>query len=434
MADAAIIADDLTGACDTGVKLTNLGYETQVIINVDNLDSFTKDGSQLFSVNTDTRGLTPDNAYNRVKQTVEVLKKKGISLFYKKIDSVLRGNIGREIDAMFDALDYQIAVVAPALPDNGRIIRSGKLYVRSGEGAEEVYTLTVKDALSDTADRSGKTVELSVVRQGKDAIKSEIARLYAEGHTMLLFDAEVNDDLRLISEAIAEMDLRILPVGSAGLIRYLWPSLDGCNASDTSSTQAENEEARTLMVVGSIHPATLAQIQALHKRKNIHMVAYPVRGLTEENSLERISGLISGIKRDLGGRAGPLEILVTTERILKNDFAEYEQKYFKDVSNELIAGGLSEIANQLLDPLKINRLIATGGDTASHVFNKAGIRQMKLLAEPMPGIVAGIVTAGADKKLLLATKSGGFGGEDALNRLMDYMSGETVKGMWGHKR
>ncbi len=421
MIDTAIIADDLTGACDSGVKLTNLGYETQVIINAGDTESLQKNGGHIFSINTDTRSMSPEEAYFCVKQVVEDMKKNGINRFYKKIDSVFRGNIGREIDAMFDAMDYQIAVITPALPDNGRIIKNGKLYECSEFSQDEKHSLIIKDVLHSSSVRQCGSVNLSVIRQGKEAVKSEIKKLYTEGNTLILLDTEENSDLELISRAISEIDLRILPVGSAGLIRYIWPLWDDNDCYDAKMQVNEAEEVRILLVAGSIHPATIAQIQMLNNRDDISIYTYPVKDINSKNASGRVDSLLNSIKSDFNGKTGSLAIVVTTERILKRDFSDEERMIYKDISNQMIAEGIAEIANQLVEPLRINRLIATGGDIASYVFNKVGIRQIRLLAEPIPGIVAGIATLSSGKKLLLATKSGGFGDERALEKLINYM-------------
>ena len=421
MIDTAIIADDLTGACDTGVKLMNLGYETEVIIDSDNCSSLTKNKSHIFSVNTNTRSVNPDEAYRRVRQAVEDVKKKGIDRFYKKVDSVLRGNIGREIDAMFDAMDYELAIIAPALPDNGIIINNGKLYDCKEYSPIAIHKLIAKDVVCSTTARSCGMVDLSIIRQGKDAIKSKIAKLYAEGNTIILLDTEVNEDLALIAKAINEIEFKTLPVGSAGLIRFLWPSQNDYKALENNAYITKAAEARILVAAGSIHPATIAQIQQLNKRDDISTCTFSVKDITSENAYERVEELVGNVIKEFICTGESFGIMVTTEQILKGDFSDDKRVLYKDVSNPIIADSIAEITSWLTDALKINMLIATGGDTANRVFNKVGIKQIKLLAEPIPGIAVGIGTLNSGRKLLLATKSGGFGDEKALDVLVNYM-------------
>ena len=51
----AVIADDLTGALDTGVQFTQWGYSTQLV------DSREEGTAEVIIINTDTRGRIQDN-------------------------------------------------------------------------------------------------------------------------------------------------------------------------------------------------------------------------------------------------------------------------------------------------------------------------------------------------------------------------------------
>jgi uncharacterized protein YgbK (DUF1537 family) len=419
MTDVAIIADDLTGACDTGVKLTNLGYTTEVIINSDDCSSTTKSKRHIFSVNTDTRSVEPEEAYSRVRKAVESLKKNGIRLFYKKIDSVLRGNIGREIDAIFDVTDYELAIIAPALPDNGRVLKNGLLYELSEFSQKGISRLTAKEAICSTTARSCGAINLPIIRQGTQAIKDDIERLYSEGKTIIIADAETNQDLELISKAICESEMKILPVGSAGLISFLWPRRYTSTADRQNIRTLIGDNARVLVVAGSIHPATVAQIQQLNKVMSIY--TFDIKGITLQNSKKRVVGLINRVMEDYQSKSEAFGMPVTTKQILNGDYSESKHETSRDLSNQAIADSLAQIAKRLIAELNINCLIATGGDTASSVFNKVGIKQIELVEELMPGIVAGIASRDSGEGLLVATKSGGFGDKTALERLVDYI-------------
>ena len=53
----------------------------------------------------------------------------GFRSVYKSGDSTLRGNLGAEIDAVFDVFDFDLAVVAPAFPLYGRTTTGGKHFL-----------------------------------------------------------------------------------------------------------------------------------------------------------------------------------------------------------------------------------------------------------------------------------------------------------------
>ena len=71
-------------------------------------------GSEVIVFNTDSRWLTPEEAYEKVSFAAHLLHRIDARFFYKKIDSTLRGNIGSEIDAFMDVICFAGALVAPA--------------------------------------------------------------------------------------------------------------------------------------------------------------------------------------------------------------------------------------------------------------------------------------------------------------------------------
>lgn len=96
----AVIADDFTGANDTGVQFSKKGLKTVVISSLNNLPTI--DGSfDVIVVDTDSRFDSKERAYKKVFSTVQALKDMRVNYIYKKLDSTLRGNIGSEIEAMY---------------------------------------------------------------------------------------------------------------------------------------------------------------------------------------------------------------------------------------------------------------------------------------------------------------------------------------------
>ena len=104
-----IIADDLTGALDTGVKFSENGLHTVVVPLAERAFSMPVDENvDVLVVNADSRCMTPLEAYDRVYRLALLAKKLDAEIIYKKVDSALRGNIGSELSAMLDAGDGAI--------------------------------------------------------------------------------------------------------------------------------------------------------------------------------------------------------------------------------------------------------------------------------------------------------------------------------------
>ena len=114
MLQLAIIADDLTGALDTGIKFSKMGIRTQVMVGhkfcADELDL----SKEVLVVDTETRHVPENEAYARVYKAIKLCIDCNIPCFYKKTDSALRGHIGSEFAALYDVVGKQISFV-PAL-------------------------------------------------------------------------------------------------------------------------------------------------------------------------------------------------------------------------------------------------------------------------------------------------------------------------------
>ena len=97
-----VIADDLTGAFDTGVQFRNWGMSVEVFRGSRSLEDFPSE-SDVVVVDTESRYDDPETAYGKVFKATEKILSLGVNWLFKKIDSTLRGNLGSEIDAVMDA-------------------------------------------------------------------------------------------------------------------------------------------------------------------------------------------------------------------------------------------------------------------------------------------------------------------------------------------
>jgi uncharacterized protein YgbK (DUF1537 family) len=121
----AVIADDLTGACDSAVQFAARGLRTVVALEgpVD---------ADVVAYSTDSR--------DRPLPTMPAVATG--SLIFKKIDSTLRGNTRAEILAALDAYGFDTAVVNPAFPEMGRIVENGWLRVTTDPSFAPIHLPT----------------------------------------------------------------------------------------------------------------------------------------------------------------------------------------------------------------------------------------------------------------------------------------------------
>ena len=93
-----ILADDFTGALDTGVQFAACGIPTRVVVG-EQVDFAANDAAVLV-VDTETRHLPAAEAYAVIAKLTREAMSAGVFSIYKKTDSALRGNIGAELSAL----------------------------------------------------------------------------------------------------------------------------------------------------------------------------------------------------------------------------------------------------------------------------------------------------------------------------------------------
>src|SRR4051812_44414321 len=126
MLEVAVIADDLTGAADTGIGFALAGLSTFVAF----YDTSPPSSARILAFDTDSRALAAKAAAERAASAATRARARGARTIYKKIASPLRGNVGAESAAIFRAVGEQAVVVAcPAFPAMGRTIKGGRVLV-----------------------------------------------------------------------------------------------------------------------------------------------------------------------------------------------------------------------------------------------------------------------------------------------------------------
>jgi uncharacterized protein YgbK (DUF1537 family) len=119
-----VIADDFTGAAEIGgIGLRNglkVAIETKPIYSNEN---------DIIVLATDTRSMDKHKASLHISKLTKELKQFNPLFIYKKIDSVLRGNISEELVAQLKACGKKRAIIIAANPVFKRIIKDGKYYI-----------------------------------------------------------------------------------------------------------------------------------------------------------------------------------------------------------------------------------------------------------------------------------------------------------------
>lgn len=210
----AIIADDLTGALDSAAPFAARGAAVQVALAPAAIASALAANPEVIAISTDSREIAAGAAQHAVTAALAALPA-GTPIF-KKVDSRLKGHIATELGAV----GFRRALVAPAIPEFGRIAQGGFL---RGFGVD--VPIDIAACLGAHADRA------------------EIP------------DTETPDQM---ADALAASSADLL-IGARGLAEALAARLFPAPPQPVLSLPGP----RALFVIGSRDPITTAQVAAL---------------------------------------------------------------------------------------------------------------------------------------------------------------------------
>ena len=193
-----VIADDFTGALDTGVQFASYGAATKVVVGT-GLQALEADAqTQVLVVDAETRHLPAAQAYDTVYRLVRWAKEKKIGCIYKKTDSALRGNIGAELSAALAADGGDRLHFVPAFPNLDRVTRGGVHYIGGVPVAQSVFG---KDPFEPV---THSRVE-DILHEQTDTLCAYIpGGGSAEGKAgVLVYEAQTNRDMAQIADQLA---------------------------------------------------------------------------------------------------------------------------------------------------------------------------------------------------------------------------------------
>ena len=408
-----VIADDFTGACDVAVQFKKQGLETVVLTDVEFLGSF-KGVFDVVVVDTETRNLTSEDAYRKVRRAVRLLRQNNVKLVYKKIDSTLRGNIGAEINAVMDELDVKAVIVAPAFPDQERTVINGHLLV-NGEPLEKteyaydplspVSGSRVSMLIEKQAKKKVGEILLSQIRKDVDLIVKEIRSQIEAGKEVIVADAEIQSDLERIAEA--SLALNVLLCGSAGL------------ASALSSRLAV--QSRVLVVSGSVNKVTLNQIEMAVKKLDVKLIEPVLSGILQDKErIDEVSDdLVDEAEKALA-EGKDVIIRLASSRSLISEIQDAGKRLGMNKLQvaDLLLSILSRATRKILGGHCFKGLILIGGDTSIRIMDALGAKAIRSEGEFLPGIPSGRIIGGICDGMQVVTKAGGFGDRYTLVKIM----------------
>lgn len=412
MMQLLIIADDFTGALDTGVKLAAGGARTAVVTGPAVDLSRTAPEIQVLVVDAETRHLTAADAYAVVRQIAAQAAALEIPYLYKKTDSALRGNVGAELQAMLDGSGGRQLAFLPALPQMGRCVKKGTLYIGNVPVAQSVFGQDPFEPVTESAVTAIIARQSSIPAISLPPLQQQDPLPEQDG--VWVFDASSEGELARTGACLLAAERLHVMAGCAGFAALLPALLQIGNGHPPPRPQLDR---RLLVLCGSVNPITRRQLEQADRAGFVHLYITPAQKLTP------------GYWQTAAGRAqlaAWMDVLRTGRDMLidSNDpggnqptagYAAAHGLTREDVRIR-ISRALGQILKELNQCEALGTLLITGGDTLLQCMHEIGVTRM----EPVCELAAGVVLSGFlldGRKRYVISKSGGFGAPDLLTEL-----------------
>ncbi|MCJ2084769.1 four-carbon acid sugar kinase family protein [Methylobacterium sp. E-005] len=416
------VADDYTGASDLANTLTKAGLRTIQTIGVPADDRALPEADAVV-VALKSRSIPADQAVARSREAEAWLRARGAAHVMFKVcstfDSTDAGNIGPVMDALRAEAGEAIALVTPAFPETGRSVYQGNLFV----GAVPLNESPLKDhplnpmrdanlvrVLARQSASPVGLIDTATVAKGAEAVAARLDALAQEGKGAAIADAIFDSDLEVLGRAIVG---RKFSVGASGLGLGLARALadDGRGTRDAAGAAVgEPVGGASACLAGSCSQATLQQVDAAEKIMPVLRLD-PARLLA---GADVVAEALAFAEERLA--AGP--VLIATSAAPEAVRA-LQAQHGVDAAGHAIEAALAAIAEGLV-ARGVRRLVVAGGETSGAVVDRLGLTAFLLGPEIAAGVPV-LRTAGRPEPMLLALKSGNFGGADFFGRALDMM-------------
>ncbi|GAN47840.1 3-oxo-tetronate kinase [Methylobacterium radiotolerans] len=417
------VADDYTGASDLANTLTKAGLRTIQTIGVPEAGRALPEADTVV-VALKSRSIPADQAVARSREAERWLRARGAAHVMFKVcstfDSTDAGNIGPVMDALRADAGETVALVTPAFPETGRSVYQGNLFVGSvplNESPLKDHPLNpMRDAnLVRVLGRQSRSpvglIDTATVARGAEAVAARLDALAQEGKGAAIADAIFDSDLEVLGRAILD---RKFSVGASGLGLGLARALaaDGRGTRDAAGAAVgEPVGGASACLAGSCSQATLQQVAAAEAIMPVLRLD-PARLLAGDDV---VAEALAFAEERLS--SGPVLIATSAP---PEAVRALQAAHGVDAAGHAIEAALAAIAEGLV-ARGVRRLVVAGGETSGAVVDRLGLTAFLLGPEIAAGVPV-LRTAGRPEPMLLALKSGNFGGADFFGRALDMMA------------
>jgi uncharacterized protein YgbK (DUF1537 family) len=412
-----VIADDFTGAGDIANTLAKglPGQGGLAVTQYLGIPKVRADASvEAGVISLKTRSSPVADAVRQSLAAFEWLRNQGCEQFIFKycstFDSTRAGNIGPVAEALAKAIGVKGVIACPAFPTVGRTVHQGHLFVQDrllSESSMRHHPLTpmtdsdIRRWLAQQTQDPVGLVNTMTVRSGSIAVRAALDAAAADGTTMVICDASVDEDLVTLGEAAAGSRL---VTGGSGIAIGLPANFFRSGRARGTVTSFPGVDGPAAILAGSCSAATRQQIA-------IHASSHPSMALDIDAAMagELDVGTILEFAMAHNGRApliyssdDPLEVKRLQKHYGQEKLAKTLDSLFADLARALVEKG-------------IRRLVVAGGETSGAVAQALDLDALTIGPEIDPGVP---ILAAVDGRIALALKSGNFGAPDFFEKAL----------------
>ncbi len=393
-----VIADDFTGANDTGVQICRRGLPVSVVFSSDGV----KEDDCSYVIDTESRALSREKAQEKLARQLASVDFFSFHHVIKKVDSTLRGNIGVEIAATQAAMNADLVLFAPALPALGRTTENAvhmlnHVPITQTEMARDPKTPVRQDniqiILQEAFSQPVKHIGLQEIESGN---------IDFSGATICSADATSNRHLEILVQAALQTGRRILWCGTAAIADVL--------------LGLERNISPALAVIASLSEVTNQQLLWAQKQ-GAALVRVPIDQLILEQVTPReiAAQAVDFLK---AGKDVLLASASSVDRktgLANADRAASEKGMALEQVSFYTQDRMGQIARLVLEQFRPSGVFLTGGDTAISFMRALEASGSMIQTEILVGIPMMRLRGGPWDGLKIITKAGAFGREDAID-------------------
>lgn len=374
-----VIADDLTGAAELGAMGLRHGLRAEIVVK-----GAPSGEADLVCVDTDSRSCVSEEAGRRAADAARLLRNAEARWIYKKVDSVLRGQVTVEVESVMKQLRLKRALLLPANPSLGRKIRGGRYFVKG--------RLIHKTEFA--RDPEHPRTSADVLQLVKPSLSTPIC--VSKLHDSLpetgivIGEAATPGD---VQNWAARRDPETLPAGGAEYFGALLAAEEKPAAPAATGAFPNGKETRELFVCGTASPSSRKFVLAAKER------GAPVFSLPLE--LAWSADFTPGAAEAISHRV--VAAFHSHSRVILNIGLPpvRETSVARRLSDHLV-----QIAGMVLQQVAVGHIYAEGGATAAELVRYMGWSRLGTLGEPAPGVATLAIEGNASQ--LLTVKPGSY--------------------------